>query len=624
MKYYSADLEAYSLRYYQKHNKVKEYIVGAKSICGDLVIDTTLDGWLDQLDKDKAEKTIYFHNGGNYDFHFLLPVLYKKYSSKNISIMMDKKRCVYKIVVKRRYRDYDDKNEKGNAKRKEHKTTFLDSFKIWPIALSVIGESVGHKKLEYGDYDILDEFANVEEFKKYRDGKAYEYFIRDLDIPLKFIEQTRQIKDIEKYQMTISATAMKDWKASRTTQSKVGFWMKHFEDGELVNDDWVWDTVKGASKGGYVMVNPKYQLKILRNVHIIDFSSLYPWVMLSEKLPYGQASEEDLPHYTLKYYRVEIKIAKAKVFPFIALPKTNKLDLVRLIKQMEIGKLEPKDETYPEELIDITITMNNYLLEYFEKYYEGEWKKYFLFNFQEAKGQFDAFQGKWKSIKENNDSNEAVRLFSKTMGASLSGKFGQDNNNTMCIVKKLEDVKIHKLPNGRPAVNGDPVVINGDLVYIRVNNGTKRDYSYVPMYDAITTKAKLKLIDLIWKNKDKAVYWDTDSLHTIGEPVGAEIHPTKYGALKLEGIYDYSVYRRNKHYYNINSKDDYQLKGSGLQVKNFNPSNLSLEQYLQEEFTLDRGKLARKIVDGGVILFEIPYNFSMNSAYKIRKGYDTI
>lgn len=618
MKYFSADLEAYSLKYYLLHGKVKEYIVGAKSLDGELIVDTTLDGWLTKLESITDEKTIYFHNGGNYDFHFLLPVLIEKYGDKNLSIMMDKKRSIYKIVLKRRYRDYEDRNEKGNAKQKVHKTIFLDSYKIWPMSLDKIGEAVGHKKLDYGEYDITDEFSSVEEFKKFRNGKAYEYFIRDLDIPLKFIDKTKNIKPIHQYKMTIASTAMNDWKKTRTSQSKIGYWMKHDVDGELLNDDWVWSTVKQASKGGYIMVNPKYQMKKLNNVHIYDFTSHYPDIMLKEKLPYGRASEEDLSSHTLKYYRVEIDIAKAKVFPFIALPKDNKKDILDLLKQLEKGKLQSKDETYPETLEKVSVFMNNYLLEYFEKYYDGTWKKYFLFNFQEAYNQFDSFLNKWKNIKEKADG--ALRLLSKTFSASISGKFAQDNQNEMCVVKNIKDVKIEKLDNGVPAVDGKPVVINGSLVYTRVNGGSKRDYSYIPMYDAITTKARLKLIDVIWKNKKNAVYWDSDSVHTIGKAVGIEIDPNEYGKMKLEGVYKESVYRRNKHYYNINSNEDYQLKGSGLQTKNFNPTNLTLDQYLVEEFEVENGTLARQIVDGGVILFQTPYKFSVPNHYKLRKG----
>lgn len=634
MKYMFADLEAYSLKYYNIHKRVDAYVIGAKTLEGDEFIwDVDMDSWFQQLIDKKESLTIFFHNLSGYDGQFLLPFMLDKYGMKNVTYFIDDKKKVFQITLTQRFRDYNDLNYRGKAKRKKFTITFRDSWKLWPMPLKVLGKQVGMDKLDYGEYDILDEFPTKESYAEHNNGKSLEYFERDIEILRQFALQTRHLMPLEDYKMTLASTAMNKWAKTNVPLSKELHWstknkiVKEILENGLpkMKEQWesdyeTWRIVKKAYKGGITYVKPEHQLKELKDVHSYDINSMYPAIMLNECMPYGKPVTEEHKAddtYTYKIFKVNIEYAKTYKMPFIPRPiKEEKKNVVKTIKGLEKSEIyQGIENQYPDTLTDCEVYMNNYTYELFKDTYEGVWDVEFQVAYRETYGAFYSYLTHYREIKENSEGAE--RQLSKLFSNSLYGKFGQDIQDLSTQILKYDDVKHHITKTEKTTyLDGKQVIVNDGYVYVLENKGLKRNISFIAMAEAISSKARIKLVKAINDNWESFVYCDTDSIHLLEEAKGLTLHESNYGDWAFEGKWDRAVYRRAKHYYHINDNGDYELKGGGFQVGNFNPDNLPMETYLQPEFIVENGKTNSYIVDGGVIITHGDYKFSMPLWYK--------
>lgn len=637
--YLFADIEAYSMTYYKKHNKIKEYVIAAKDLDDTFIVeDVSIDGWLDQIKELKTSATIYFHNMGGYDGHFIINPLMNKFGKKSVKYFMDEKNKIFEITATFRYRDYDDLNEKGKAKQKKVVLTFRDSWKIWPLSIASMGRAIGIEKKDYGEYDILDEFATMDEYKEHNDGKSYEYLLRDIDILVQFASLTNSIMPLSDYKLTMASTAMYTWKKSNQHAEKWIKWAMMVNAGNDEEKAWVaayddWREIKKAYKGGITYVKPVHQLVLLQGVYVYDINSMYPGIMLNKKLPYGIAIKDEsklTEHHSYRLYKVKIKRAKTEKMPFIGIPPQNQNDLVlKLMQNLEqgIGDNITEQTTYPTEMYDVEVYMNNYTFELFEKEYEGEWEKEFVLAYKEKYGQFDEYIQKFKGIKET--SKGAIRELAKLFLNSLYGKFGQDIVDVGSVMLDYEEVKEQlEYTDKCVYLDGERVIINQGLVYKKVDNGLKRNISYIAMAEAITSKARVQLVEAINTNWESFVYCDTDSVHLLAPAQGIALHDTEFGDWAFEGKWTEAIYRRPKHYahYGMDINEDFEevelpeafeLKGGGFNVGQFTTiESMPKEKYIQEEFIVKNGKTNSMIVDGGVVIMDVDYKFTMPLNYK--------
>lgn len=608
-----ADIEAYAKKYYEKYGRVREYIVGGVYADSDeYVVETNFRDWIHELIRRDEKLTIYFHNGGGYDYHFLLPIVFDMFEEKDIAYFIDEKKKIFQIKICF-----------GNKKWLK----FKDSFKIWPLPLSKIGEAVGLEKLDYGDYDILDTFESVEDYKNWKGGEPYKYFIRDLDIPKKFAEYTKDILSIEDYKLTLASTAKYlQIKEFNEDMKNVDFWIK---------DETVWNVIKKTYRGGFTWNKYDKQLKVLENISEYDVVSLYPSIMKNHKLPFGRVSFEDLDDHTYKIYAVDIKWAKAKVVPFIATSKLNEVFL----------EGDRVDSVYKEEINDYILYINNYEYELFEKLYDGEWKVNFQCSFRERHHMFhdyiehfadikmscDEEMKKEKSKKKVNKEKmgylSARRMLVKLFLNSLYGKFGENILNVYTEVYKLEDIEndIFKPAEKLEYYNDERVVRNDNIAYVKKEDGLKRNVSFIPLSEAIASKSRIELVKAIVANWDNFVYCDTDSIHLIGdeEPKGIKIG-NEFGEWTFEGKWDGGIYRRAKHYLRwMKDGSKWVLKGGGFNVNKFNKEkSISPEEYIKIEHEVNEGKTMAEIVNGGIIIYTIPYIFKMSKDYLKRRMKD--
>lgn len=642
------DLETYSKKYYEKNKYIKPYVFGCKELdSGEFIWDVDFKSWMLKLKKYMYNKScnikMYIHNLGRFDAHFLLPILFKNYNSKNIKYFIDKSKNVFNIKI-----------SNLEYKKKRFSITFLDSLKIWVLPVASLGRTVGLKKLDYGDYDILDEFKTNEDYEKHNNGISIEYFERDIEILRLFAIKTKKEFDIKDFAITIAGTAKKKWE--NLDSDILAHTNKILSLSNPADVDF-WNIVKFAYRGGLTINNPKYQLKKIPNVHSYDVNSLYPSIMLNEKLPYGRYRTKEWldkynkhDEYTYKLYKIHIKRAIAKWIPFISIYD------IEIENQQHDAILG-----YPKEIYDEIVYMNNYMLEFFKKHYDYELNEpeVLMYGLKEKKGMFDEYINYYKNIKENKEKYSPAEIQTAKLHLnSLYGKFGETYRNiAIRIFNKDKDLivkneKLYLKKDGKEFEVGKTdkqlfiwdereIVItttDGKIAYrtkrfknlITVNDNIlmlkefkkpiKRNLSFIPIAECITTKSKIKLLDAIIQHKDDFIYADTDSIHLTKKTDKLELHDTNFGAWKYEGMWDWGIYRRAKHYYHLNNDGSYEIKGGGFNVRYFNKNNeLSFDDYLQENLTVENGKTISKLVKGGILIERIDYNFSQPSGWNERK-----
>lgn len=82
---------------------------------------------------------------------------------------------------------------------------------------------------------------------------------------------------------------------------------------------------------------------------------------------------------------------------------------------------------------------------------------------------------------------------------------------------------------------GHILTVRGEIGFYTEKNGFKFNGSYIPLGEALTAKARVKIVTDINKNWKNFVYADTDGFVLTKPAVGIEIHPTEIGKYKEQG-----------------------------------------------------------------------------------------
>lgn len=285
--------------------------------------------------------------------------------------------------------------------------------------------------------------------------------------------------------------------------------------------------IRRAYKGGFVYLKPEY--KNVRGLAgmTLDVNSLYPSVMYYSLLPYGypmyyEGKYEHDDRYPL--YIVHMKCCfelKPGHLPTLQLKNNRRFVETEYLttSRVKMGKYDVND---PVEMwltsVDYQLLCDHYDLTEVE-YING-------FKFKGAVGMFKTYIDHWSHIKET--STGALRQLAKLMLNSLYGKFATN-------------------PKARKKI---PYLDEDNVVRYKYGDPELRDPVYTAMGCFITAYAREKTIRSGQTVFDRAIYFDTDSMHIIGHepPEGIDIHPTRLGAWKNEGCFEDSKYIRAKTY----------------------------------------------------------------------------
>lgn len=339
--------------------------------------------------------------------------------------------------------------------------------------------------------------------------------------------------------------------------------------------------IRRAYRGGWAHVKEKWRGVRVGPGQVFDVNSLYPSVMYSKVLPYGEPL----------YYPDGLPEASDEYPLFIAcITFTAKLrdDHLPCIQIKNSSMFTPTE--YVTEVLDpVTMYVTSVDLALWQDHYDMDILAYNgAWMFRGITGFFNDYIDHWMRIKEETDGG--TRLIAKLHLNSLYGKFATNPDVTSKIPVFDEEKDIVRLVEGPPETR-NPV--------------------YTAMGVFITSYARDLTIRTAQDHFSRFVYADTDSLHLLvstGDS-GAKalrVHPTELGAWKHEYDFIDGIFIRAKAYTELTDKG-YQTHIAGMPESM--AEKVTFESY-QDGATFE-GKLAPKRVPGGIILKDVGFTLNL-------------
>lgn len=184
---------------------------------------------------------------------------------------------------------------------------FRDSYILSGYSLAKLADNLvnHHIKKLMGNLD----YSLVRTSKTYLSDEELSYCNNDVEIVLDYInEQIAQYKDITKIPMTNTGRVRQFVRAKclhystnhkkESNKGKVKRYRELMAISTLSLDEYT--MCKKAFMGGFTHASMNWVNQTLYNVHSIDFTSSYPYVMLSEKFPMGKPKKVDLTNEELE------------------------------------------------------------------------------------------------------------------------------------------------------------------------------------------------------------------------------------------------------------------------------------------------------------------------------------
>ena len=541
-----------------------------------------IDDFIKFCQNKKQNYVLYFHNlkfDGEYIFNYLLNNGYeciknkKERKDKSFTTLISDTGQFYSIEI-----FFETKNPKHI-----NKVTIYDSLKILNFSVEQIARDfnlpIGKLELDYKtNREIGHELTEHE----------IEYIKNDVEIMARAL---KIMFDEDLTKMTIGSDALGSYKKMNSNFNKY-FPLIPYE----IDKD-----IRKSYKGGFTYLNDCYKEKETESGIVLDVNSLYPSVMMYEKLPFG-----DPLFFNGKYEKDLLYPLYVQTFSCIFEIKNNMIPTIQIKNNLAFI---PNEYIKSSDGDIVTLTLTNIDMDlFFEHYnvyeitYHSGWK------FKAIKGLFSSYIDYWSNQKINakKNKNDALYKISKLMLNSLYGKFGLN-----------------------PDVRGKYPYLNEDgIVKYGMYPQEKRDGIYIPIASFITSYARKKTIttsqiikDYTIKkyNKDYYIYSDTDSIHLLDINTNElediiDIDDYKLGAWKLESKFKKGKYLRQKCYIELGFDDILNVTVAGLPKKlaplvNFDNFNIGFttENIPDEEIQKTGKKLTFKHVKGGVLLVDTDF-----------------
>ncbi len=353
--------------------------------------------------------------------------------------------------------------------------------------------------------------------------------------------------------------------------------------------------IRRAYRGGWAHVNEKHRGQIVGKGQVFDVNSLYPWVMKTKVLPYGEPvyRPRGIPETSEEY---PLFIA---CITFVAKLKPNHLPCIQIknssmFTPTEYVKEVPEPTTMYVTNVDLQLWEDHYDLEILA--YNGSW------HFQGVRGFFDDYINHWMEIKETAEGGR--RLIAKLHLNSLYGKFATNPDVTAKIPIFDEEKDIVRLIEG-PEDKRNPV--------------------YTGMGVFITSYARDLTVRTAQDHFDRFIYADTDSLHLlIGTGTGKsfKVHPSELGAWKREYGFKAGLFIRPKAYTELGDENyhgDVKCKCENPSDDHFLTHIAGMPETIATQITFDsyrdgatfEGKLAPQRVPGGIVLRDVGFTLNL-------------
>lgn len=534
----------------------------------DVEIGNNIDDFMDRI--SQVNSNCYFHNL-KFDGHFIMYWLFTHgyehiegkdlYDNKTFKTLISDMGKFYAITVKW---------ENG------YTTEFRDSVKKLPMTVRRVAESF-ELEMSKGDIDYELYRPVGHKLTKFED----DYLRRDVSI---MAQAMKVVIDSGMKKLTVASDAMNEFKQLNG--------LAHFNKLFPVLSTEIDREIRRAYRGGFTYADPRTTGRVVRGGLVLDVNSLYPSVMKNYLIPYGQPL----------FKRGEVEPTEDRPLVIFSVTFTAKLkkDHIPCI-QIKGNNMFLGTEYLREIDEPTTMMVTNVDWELYNEHYDidiiaygGGWR------FRAARGMFDTYIDKWSEIKakEKGGKREVAKLHLN----SLYGKFASNPNVTSKI----------------------PVFEDG-IVKLKRGNPETRDPVYTAAGVFITAYARNITIRSAQANYESFAYADTDSLHLLRDtiPESIEVHKTKLGAWKHEYNFNAAYYIRAKAYLERKELENVhkdECKADCEQQHNYENRIAGLPTEISGTLTFDdlreglvlHGKLVPKVVPGGVVLRDIPYELKLS------------
>ena len=543
------------------------------------IYGNSIDDFIDWCKNKKENYILFFHNlkfDGEYLFAYLLTHNYTYIKDKSerddntFTCLISDTGQFYSIEI-----FFDTHNKKHI-----NKVTIFDSLKILNFSVDQIAKdfNLPIRKLEL-DYKAKREIGHV------LTPDEIDYIKNDVEIMARALDIMFK-EDLKK--MNIGSDALANYKDLN----------KNFKNYFPVLPYEIDKDIRKSYKGGFTYLNDCYKEKETGAGIVLDVNSLYPSVMMFEKLPFGDpiffdGKYEDDPLHPLYVQTISCSFELKK----------NKIPTIQIKNNMSFLPNEYIKSSNGDILVltltnvDLDLFLNHYDV-YDLEYYSG-WK------FKAIKGLFTEYIDYWsaKKIQAKKDGNGALYRIAKLMLNSLYGKFGLN-----------------------PDTRSKHPVLEDGIVKYKMDDWEIRKPIYIPVATFITSYARKKTIETSQKikeysinkyGKDYYVYSDTDSIHCLFKDDSElkdiiDIDDYRLGAWKLESTFKRGKYLRQKCYIELGEDDKLNVTVAGLpkrlgNIITFDNFNIG---FTTENLDIDTKKLTYKHVKGGVMLVDTDFTIN--------------
>lgn len=502
------------------------------------------------------KSTIYFHNL-KYDGQFIIDWLLKN----GFTFIEDDDESLRPLTFKALINDMNQFYSVTVQWTDTGKTEFRDSLKKLPMTLAAVATSFNMEttkgELDYHEYRAPGHKPTAEEL---------EYLHSDVYILAKALQEV-YAEGMKK--LTLPSDALAEYKTIVSSKLFLRTFPILPEDMDA--------EIRRAYRGGFTYADSRFSgRKITTPGVVLDVNSLYPYVMRTKLIPYGE------PEF------VRGEVVTSDKFPLAVMTVTFTAKLKkRHIPCIQVkGSFRHSPTEYLKNIPEpTTMTVTSIDWKLFNDHYDIDVLEYgggYLF--RATSGLFDSYVDKWSEVKSK--STGGKKTMAKLFLNALYGKFA---TNPSCTSKI-------------------PTLVDGVVKYVRGKDATRE-----PVYTAagvfITAHARDLTIRAAQENYDTFAYADTDSLHllTTHIPETIDIHPTRLGAWKHEYDFAEAFYVRPKVYLEKHHDGTYTNAFAGLPEKV--SSQLTFDD-LKDGARFK--KLQPQSVPGGVVLKEIDFTLNMS------------
>ena len=328
-----------------------------------------------------------------------------------------------------------------------------------------------------------------------------------------------------------------------------------------------------------------------KNIKCYDVNSLYPSVMLKNRMPVGKVESfignifkmENINN-PFGFFYVKVNCPKDILHPILQIKYKTKKGLKCLSPVGTWNMWIFSEEMYNAQKYGYTFEiLKGYLFKHsviFKDYVE------FLYN-----------------LRKQYDKSNPLNMIAKILLNSLYGRFGMNEINMKYEIMSKEE--LIKIPEDlvKDYIEIDDVILVGLEIELDENSSD----TSIGVAAAITAYSRIHMSQFKNNPNIRLFYTDTDSIYTDSEIDESFIDPKELGKLKLEYICEEGVFLGPKNYC-LKLKDSTVVKVKGLK----NTSSLTIQDFkdlLRKDFFLDKNhnKWFRSLKEGKITIKEQLY-----------------